>query len=193
VLRRLGLGVLIGLALTGPARAQVIAEPPPPPFPDPKKFAHGLFASGELGALVFLGHAGKYAGPGPIFGVRFGYDLFRWLAIEARVAGSSSDAKLPPPVVGQSVQTYLLKLQIRRVGLFAEGGAGVAEVSSNILDLVGITEGHRISLAVTAGAGVDYHTLNRHFSVGLGADYVWMESFAQSSAITTDVYLRYTR
>jgi hypothetical protein len=199
VLRCLVVALVLCSALARPARAQVLSEPPPPPFPDPKKFARGLFVSGELGALVFLGKAGRFAGPGPIFGVRVGYDLARWLALEARVVGSSSDATLPPPTIGQSVQTYLqtaevrLSLQLRRVGLFAEGGAGVAEVSSNILDAVGITEEHRASLAVIAGLGVDYHTLNRHFSVGVGADYLWLANFAKSSALTVDVYLRYTR
>ena len=190
---------VVALAISAPARAQVISEPAPPAFPDPKKFARGLFASGELGALVFLGRAGKFAGPGPIFGVRLGYDLFRWLALEARVIGSSSDATLPPPTVGQSFQTYVeaadarLSLQLRRFGLFAAGGAGVAEISSNVLDAVGVTGGARVSLAVTAGAGLDYHTLNRHFSLGLGADYLWLANFGKSHALTAEVYLRYTR
>jgi hypothetical protein len=50
-----------------------------------------------------------------------------------------------------------------------------------------------VSLAVTAGAGLDYHTLNRHFSAGVGADYLWLANFSQTNALTVDVYLRYTR
>lgn len=181
------------------AEAQVIAEPAPPPWPDPKKFAKGPFASGEIGAWVYLARAGKYSEPGVAFGVRLGYDLFRWLDVQAHVIGASSDANLPPPTVGQSFQTYLyagevrLKLQIHRFQLFAEGGAALAQLSSNVLEQVGVTHGLVFTFAVVAGGGLDYHTLNRHFSVGLGADYVWLSTFTGGHALSFDVYLRYTR
>ena len=181
------------------AEAQVIAEPAPPPWPDPNKFAKGPFASGEVGTLVFLGPIGKYAEPGVAFGVRLGYDLFRWLDVQAHVMGASSDTKLPPPTVGQSFQTYLyagevrLKLQIHRIQLFAEGGAALAQVSNNVLQAVGITRNSEFTFAVIAGGGLDYHTLNRHFSVGLGADYVWLSQFTGGHGLSIDAYLRYTR
>jgi hypothetical protein len=186
--------------LAGPrASAQVIAEPAPPPFPDPKKFAKGFFAQGELGALVFLGRAYRYAGAGPQFGVRLGYDLFRFFAIEAHVLAASADANLPPPTVSQSFQTYVytgevrLKVQIRRFALFAEGGAGLGQLSNNILDQVKISQGGSLtSLAIVGGAGLDYHTLNRHFSLGIGSDFLWLQSFASTSALTAQAYLRYT-
>ena len=187
------------LAMAARAEAQVIAEPAPPPWPDPKKFAKGPFASGEVGTLVFLGPIGKYAKPGVAFGVRLGYDLFRWLDVQAHVMGASSDANLPPPTVGQSFQTYLyagevrLKLQLRRYQLFAEGGAALGELSTNVLQQVGITRGSEFSFAVVAGGGLDYHTLNRHFSVGLGGDYVWLAQFTGAHSLSLDVYLRYTR
>jgi hypothetical protein len=202
VIRRLIIAVALGgalLALGRQARAQVIAEPAPPPWPDPKKFAKGPFASGELGALVYVGRSGKYAGPGPAFGVRLGYDLFRWLALQAHVMGASAEATLPAPTAGQSFQTLLyagearLSVAIRRFALFAEGGAAAAQIASNVLDSVNVTQGNRLSFAVVAGGGLDYHTLNRHFSVGVGLDYVWMQAFNSSSALSIDAYLRYTR
>lgn len=204
-MRSFGLALLLALGMTmlppttRPARAQVIAEPAPPPWPDPKKFAKGPFASGEVGALVYVAKAGRYAAPGVAFGVRLGYDLFRWLDVQAHVLAASSDATTPPPTFGQSFQTYVyagevrLKLQLRRFQLFAEGGAGLGQVSSNVLDEVGVTHGSHFTLAVAAGGGLDYHTLNRHFSVGLGADYLWMQAFTGGHAISADVYLRYTR
>ena len=204
---RLGLALCFALGMTTvaatarTAHAQVIAEPAPPPFPDPKKFAKGPFASGEIGAIAYLGRASKFAAPGVAFGVRLGYDLLRWLDVQAHVMGGSEDATLPPPQVGQSFQTYLyagevrLKLQIHRFQLFAEGGAGLAQLSSNVLAGigVGVQRDSTFSFAVDAGGGLDYHTLNRHFSVGLGADYVWMASFNGGHALSADVYLRYTR
>lgn len=188
---------LVG-GLAAPSRAQVIAEPAPPPFPDPKKFAKGFFAAGEVGALVFLGRAGRYAQPGPVVGVKLGWDLFRWLALQAHVAGASSDANLPPPTVGQTFQTYLflaearLSLRLRRFALFGEGGGGAGLLSTNVLQQVGVTHGGLSTVAVVGGGGVDYHTLNRHFSVGVVVDYVWLANFTNAHALALDGYLRYT-
>jgi hypothetical protein len=193
------LGMMMQVSTEQRADAQVIAEPAPPPWPDPKKFAKGPFASGEIGTLAFLGYAGHQTHPGVAFGVRLGYDLFRWLDVQAHVLGSSNDANLPPPTLGQSFQTYLYagevrgKIQIHRFQLFAEGGAALAQASSNVLDLVGVTHGSHFTFAVVAGGGLDYHTLNRHFSVGLGADYVWFSQWTSAHGISADVYLRYTR
>jgi len=194
----LTLALLVSWAAAPAASAQVIAEPAPPKFPDPKKFAKGFFATGEIGALVYLGRTGENVSAGPTFGVRLGYDILRWLGVQLHVAGASSEATLPQPTVGQSLQTYLylgevrLKVQIRRFGLFAEGGAGLGQLSSNILDQVAITSGSPFSLAVIAGGGLDYHTLNRHFSFGLGVDYLWLQAFDSTSALTATAYLRYT-
>jgi Outer membrane protein beta-barrel domain len=194
--------LLLWLALPAlvpsPARAQVVTEPAPPPWPDPKKFAKGFFASGEIGALVFFGRAGRYSSAGPIFGVRIGYDIFRWLDVQTHITGSSHDAETPPPTFGQSFQTLMyngevrLKLQLRRFQIFAEGGAGLGQITSNVLDQVGVTDGNQFTLVVIAGLGLDYHTLNRHFSVGLGADYLFLNDWHQTSSLTAQAYLRYT-
>jgi hypothetical protein len=194
----LALGIL-QLSTAQRAQAQVIAEPAPPPWPDPKKFAKGPFASGEVGALVYLANSGKYASPGVAFGVRLGYDIFRWLAVQVHVLGGSNDATLPPPTINQAFQTYVyaaearFKVQIHRFALFAEGGAAFAQVSSNVLDEVGVTHGSHFTAAALGGGGLDYHTLNRHFSVGLGADYLWLQSFTGGHALSLAAYLRYTR
>jgi hypothetical protein len=181
------------------ARAQVIGEPPPPPRADSKHYARGVFASGELGAVALLGRPSRYAGPGPAFGVRVGYDIVRFLALQLHAFGASLDATTPPPTSGQSFQTYLytgelrLSLPLGRFSIFFEGGAGLAQVSSNVLDSVGVTRGHTFSLAALGGAGLDYHTLNRHFSFGLGADFFWLQAFSNAPGLLVDAYLRYTK
>jgi hypothetical protein len=184
----------------GVAHAQVISEQAPPSFPDPKKFSRGFYAEGDLGALAFAGgNAGKYAGAGPAFGVRLGYDILRFLSVQAHIMGSSAQTRLPGPVEGQSFQTLIYgaeahgQVQIRRVGLFAEAGAACAQIPSNVLDAAGITDGHHFSLTVVAGGGIDYHTLNRHFSFGAGADYLWLANFGKSNAIAAHAFLKYTR
>ena len=197
--RLLALAIFAAAAPLGSiASAQVIAEQAPPRFPDPKKFARGFYAQGELGALTYLGHAGKYAGPGVAFGVRLGYDVLRWLSLQAHVMGASAEATQLGPNEGQSFQTLVYggeahaQVQIRRVGLYAEAGAACAQIASNVLDNAGVTDGHRFSLAVVAGGGIDYHTLNRHFSFGVGADYLWLVNFDKSSAIAAQAFLKYT-
>jgi fermentation-respiration switch protein FrsA (DUF1100 family) len=186
-------------SLGGRVRAQVIAEQAPPPFPDAKKFARGFYATGELGALAYVGgNAGKYAGPGAAFGLRLGYDIFRWLSVQAHIMGAAAESRLPGPSDNQSYQTLIYgaeargQVQIRRVGLYAEAGAAAAQIASNVLDAAGVTAGHRFSLAVVAGGGIDYHTLNRHFSFGAGADYLWLADFNKSSAISATAFFKYT-
>ena len=183
--------------LTTLARAQVLTEAKPPPWPDPKHFARGFYASGELGALVFLGRIGKYASAGPALGLRVGYDFLRYIGVEGRFLGSLSDAETPAPRLGQSFGTYyyggdvVFSLPIRKVRLFLEGGGGGTTLSSNILAHTGVTHDHKTSFAITGGTGIDYHTLNRHFSVGLDVDYYWLGTFANSHALTATAYLRY--
>ena len=57
-----------------PARAQVTSEPSAVVFPDPAKFATGLYTEGEFGGLWFNGPAGNDIGVGFAVGARVGYD-----------------------------------------------------------------------------------------------------------------------
>ena len=200
---RLALLLALGMTMMSMARAGGARRSSPSPrrrrSPIRRSSPRGPSPRASSAPLVFLGKAGRYADPGVAFGVRLGYDLFRWLDVQAHVMGESSNASTPPPQLGQSFQTYLyagevrLKLQLHRFQLFAEGGAGLGQLSSNVLDQVGVTHGSRFSVAIVGGAGLDYHTLNRHFSVGLGADYVWLAAFTGGHALSLDAYLRYTR
>jgi hypothetical protein len=106
----------------------------------------------------------------------------------------------PPPASDQTLQTYLyeaelrFKLQVRRFGLFAQAGAGLGQLSTNLLDLFTVTGGRLFSAALVAGGGLDYHTLNRHFSFGLNSEYVWLAQMGPggSHGLTINGYLRYT-
>lgn len=192
--------LVLGLCCVAPAaEAQVIGEPPPPPRADAKHYSRGVFASGEVGALALLGRPSRFASPGPAFGVRIGYDILRVLALQLHGVGASLDATTPPPTSGQAFQTYLYTAELRvslplgRISIFFEGGGGLAQVSSNVLDGVGVTRGNTFSPAAIGGAGLDYHTLNRHFSFGLGSDFFWLQAFSNAPGLLVDAYLRYTR
>src|SRR5580692_11566452 len=90
------------------ARAQVTAEPSAVVFPDPAKFAHGLYTEGEVGSVAFFGHAGGDVSPGFAVGARVGYDLLRWLAVQAHLLGSTHQLSGDNPLSGQLLQTYQL-------------------------------------------------------------------------------------
>ena len=94
---------LLGAA---PARAQVTSEPSAVVFPDPEKFAHGLYTEGEFGGLWFNGPAGNAVGAGFAVGARVGYDIFRFFALQAHLVGSTHQTQGDTPVAGQLLQMY---------------------------------------------------------------------------------------
>jgi hypothetical protein len=180
------------------ARAQVTDVPNPAIFPDPAKFARGVFTEGEIGAVVFLGSAHSWIGTGVALGGRVGYDLTRWLAVQGHAIGSTHETKFEGlPQAGQIIQLYQgtveLKATIRIVqtSIFLEGGGGVARLSTNLLETVGGST-QRNGLTAGGGAGVDYHSLSRHFSLGLRGGYFWLRDIKSSAQLTFTTYLRYT-
>jgi hypothetical protein len=184
--------------LSGPsARAQVTAEPSAVVFPDPAKFAHGLYTEGEVGAVAFFGRAGDDIAPGFAVGARVGYDLVRWLAVQAHFLGSTHEIRGDSPQAGQLLQTYQaiaeakLTLRFGQTSAFAEGGAGLERLSTNILYTLMI-ERYRIGFTAGGGAGFDYHSLSRHFSIGVRGDYFWLREISGSQDLMATTYLRYT-
>jgi hypothetical protein len=159
----------------------------------------GWFAEGGLGAVAFLPKASKDAAIGPAMNVRVGRDLFSWLSIGIDLAASSHEATVPPPPEGEWFQLYRgcadarLAGSFDRLGLFVEGGAGLGMISSNVLGRVMLTDpGQRFSLALQAGAGVEYQLENRHYAVGLAADGFLLPQFHAIRAVDSRLYLRYT-
>ena len=159
----------------------------------------GWFAEGGLGAVAFLPKASNDARLGPALDVRLGRDLFAWLSIGISLAASSHEATVPPPPEGEWFQLYRGGGDLRvggrfdRLALFAEGGAGAAMISSNVLGKVMITDpGERFSILFQAGAGAEYQLENRHYAVGLAADGFLLPQFDAIRAIDSRLYLRYT-
>ena len=114
-------------------------------------------------------------------------------------AASTHEATTPPPPTWQFFQLYRGGLDGRlggrfeRIALFLEGGAGIAMISSNVLEAVKITDpGERFSITFHGGAGIEYQLENRHYAVGLGVDAFLIPQFANMKAIDSRLYLRYT-
>lgn len=173
---------------------------------DARPASQGWYAEGGLGAVAFLPKTSKDAAVGPSLGFRIGRDLFSFLSLGIQLGASSHEATVPAPPEGEWFQLYRAAADARiggridRIALFIEGGAGAAMISSNILGKMGveITEpDEEFTLIIQAGAGLEYQLENRHYALGLAADWFMMPQFkppsgAPASAIDTRLYLRYT-
>jgi hypothetical protein len=190
---------LLLLLPAGAAFAQVTSEPESP-HPDPSKFARGLYGEAEVGTLIFIGDAGGPLGAGAGIGARLGYDLFRWVALQVHLFGSTHTTDFPGmPQSGQLLQLYQgtveLKLTLRhkQVAAALMGGGGLARLSSNLLGTTGLTEPDvQNSLALLGGLAADYHTLSRHFSFGVAGTFARFARLHTTGAIAATAYVRYT-
>jgi Outer membrane protein beta-barrel domain len=190
--------LLTSSTLASRARAQVTKEPDAAVFPDPNKFAHGLYTEGEVGAVSFFGPAHDAIGTGFAIGTRVGYDVTRWLAFQAHGLGSTHLTKDDGrPLGDQLLQTYQgtlegkLTWRFGQLSIFGEGGLGVARLSTNLLNELMLAR-YRTGFTAGGGGGLDYHSLSRHFSIGLRGEYYWLRDVSGSEDLIVTTYLRYT-
>lgn len=184
--------VLVLVALLVPSLAAAQARMGKP--------SHGLYAELDAGATSFIGETQRYAALGPTFGIRAGKDLTRWFALGAVLTSSTHEATVPPPPEDEYFQLYRGGAELRftarigRAALFAEGGASLAYINTNILERVDVTApDERWSLVWTGGAGFAWYTRNRHFSLGVAGEWAMYTSYESTMAVGGRVYLRYTK
>ena len=172
---------------------------PANPYPEPSKFARGLYVDAEAGAALFLGEA-QGIRPGAAMGVRFGYDLFRWAAVQLHGFGSSHATSFPGlPQTAQMLQllqgTAELKLSVplRQWAISAVAGGGMGRFSTNLLGTTNLAPpGARLTPLYGGGLGVDYHTASRHFSFGLHTGFSRLTRIRTTGVVASTLYLRYT-
>jgi hypothetical protein len=159
----------------------------------------GFYSEAGIGAAGYLGDARGYGAIGPSLAIRLGYDLFSWFSIGIHVAASSHEATVPPPPDGEWFQLYRgfadgrLGGRVGRIAFFVEGGAGIAYISSNVLQKVAILDpGERYGIAFTGGGGVEYQLENRHYGIGVAGDYWLIGDFSALQGVEARLYLRYT-
>lgn len=159
----------------------------------------GPYAELGFGATGFLGTAAEYGALGPSAALRVGYDVFSFLSLGGRLELDSHQATVPPPPGGQYFQLYHAAVEVRlaarvgALGLFAEGGLGAALVSTNILAKVALTEpDETLSPVVSAGGGLEYQLMNRHYALGLAGLWSLLPGFESTQAVSGRAYLRYT-
>jgi hypothetical protein len=165
--------------------------------------SRGIYAEGGFGATRFLGRGRLYSSTGPTMDIRAGYDLWSWLSLGIHLGASSHEATVPPPPEGEWYQLYQggadgrMGFRVKGVGFFAEGGLGLAYISSNVLGKVMITDpGERFSPVFRAGGGFEYQIENRHYGFGIAGDWTLLPKFGSTldplSSVGVRVYLRYT-
>lgn len=159
----------------------------------------GWVTEAGAGATAIIGPNADYTAIGPGFHLRIGYDLFPWFTVGGHLGASTHEATVPPPPEGEYYQLYnagadgRLSVSTGRFGLFADGGIGLAHISSNILGKVGILDpGERFTLQFEAGGGIEYQLQNRHYAFGLAGQWFMLPEFDASQGVTTRLYLRYT-
>lgn len=164
---------------------------------DARPASTGFYAEGGLGAVAFVPK--RNAALGPSMNIRIGRDLFSWLSLGVVIAGSSHEATVPPPPEDEWFQLYRGAADLRIGGLagsvafFAEGGLGLAIMSSNVLEKVMIIEpGEWYSVMFQAGGGLEYQLENRHYALGAAVDVTVIPQFDNIKTIDSRIYLRYT-
>jgi hypothetical protein len=159
-----------------------------------------LYAEADLGTTMFIGTAADHAALGPAFGGKLGIGIFSWLSLGGQVSGSAHEATVPTPSVGQYFQLYRAAGELRlrgtiwKLGFYAEGSAGWAWISTNILDTTGITlPAKHNSLSYGAGGGIEYLTENPRYAIGLGGAWATCNELPDVQTVSVRLYLRYTR
>lgn len=159
----------------------------------------GFFTEAGIGGTGFVGRKDRHTVPGPSLELRIGYDLLSWFSVGARLSGASHEADVPPPPEGEYFQVYTahgegrLGFRVGAVGLFAEGGAGVSMISSNILEKVNATDpGERFTLSFGGGGGIEYQLVNRHHAFGMAGSFTMYPEFSRMKVVSGRLYFRYT-
>lgn len=187
-----------GPADTGEVGVVERPEKDPTVFPDPKKFSRGFFVEGGLGPGVPIGPTADVLSVGVSFGVRTGYEIRRWVALQLHANGVLSrydDGVLRRELLQQFAYTGELRfaVPIRRFLIAAQGGAGMYQLTNNLLQVAGIADDNRrIGLAWDASLAFDVHSLNRHFSGGLVATFIGMPALQNSGMLVIHLVMRYT-
>jgi len=137
-------------------------------------YAHGIFVEGWLGARTFRGGLGKVSAPGLYANIGVGLEILPWLMVRAAVEGSIHGTNAPPPpsptvfeVIGALVELRLQANVSSRFALWLAGEGGLVYASGDILRVYGFDQSGDIGLAYGGTAGLDWHMVNRHHSIGL--------------------------
>lgn len=173
-------------------------EADPTVFPDPRKFSRGFFGEAGVGPLIPIGPTADVLHTGFSVAGRMGYEIRRWIALQVHATGSVSkydDGVLTDELLQQYFYTGELRfgIPIRRFLIALQGGAGLYQLSSNLLQVAGVADSsRRYGFAYDGSVALDFHSLAKHFSGGVVATYVGVPDLGHAGSLGIQVYLRYT-
>jgi hypothetical protein len=146
------------------------ADAPPPP---PRK--RGFVIESSIGVLGQLGHLKNITPNAPWFGLRFGYEPFRFLMVFAEAdlfVASTSYAHQPPPPRSFVFWNFGggLRFTIKptdRVGLYLQASLGGGRATEDVLELYGYEHAEELGLYQSAELGVEWYQINPHLALAL--------------------------
>lgn len=151
--------------------ASEAAEAPPLP---PRH--HGVLVESGIAMVGHLGPLKNISPVSPAFSLKLGFEPFSFLLVfaegELSIANTSYAQPPPPP---RSYRTYAfgggarLTLPLGELfGAFAEGSAGLARVSEDVLAIYGYSDAHELNPYFGGRVGLEWYPVNPHLALGLG-------------------------
>ncbi len=137
-------------------------------------YAHGLYIEGYVGGRGFVGGVGRVSSPGPMLGLRVGYEVLDWLYVGVLTEASIHETRAPAPPARQVFELLDamadVRLQVNPTAEFAmwiAGQVGVLAASTDVLALYGQPDASTVGLVYGGELGIDGHFHTRHLSLGL--------------------------
>lgn len=186
-----------------PTRLDVERLPPEAIAVKRDMYAHGFFLDSGVGGRGFAGALGRLSLPGMFARVAIGYEFTDWLLLTAGVELSLHETSAPAPPNPANFELInpvaQLRLQLPLSARFAPwlaGEAGIGWVPGNLLSGYGVNDAGKVGLNYGGSVGVDWHMLNRHYSLGLLAGARLYPNLAglnneATLGIHSAVYLKY--
>ncbi|MFO7180050.1 MAG: hypothetical protein DIU78_015235 [Pseudomonadota bacterium] len=170
-----------GVDVSEAALPEGLEAPPPPPR------YHGVLVEAGLGALGHLGPMNDISPMAPWLFLRVGVEPLSWLAIfaEGELAFSTTRRASPPPPP-RTYRIYGLGAGIRATvplstgfGIYAEGSAGLAKVSDDVLEVYGFENATDPNLYFGGRLGLEWYPANPHVAIGIAGG---LRSYGQGLA-----------
>jgi hypothetical protein len=145
-----------------------LAPPPPPRH-------KGFVVESSIGAFGQLGDMKHISPIAPWFRLQFGFEPLRFLMVFAEgdlVISNTSYAHPPPPARTYSLWGFGAGLRgtlkaSERIGLYAQGSVGGAEVSDDVLGIYGYPNADAFHLYVAGELGVEWYQVSPHLALAL--------------------------
>jgi hypothetical protein len=153
-----------------PAAESLTPAPDEAPPPPPRR--HGLTVESGVGAMMHLGPLRNISPTSPRFQLKVGFEPLKWLMAFAETDltfSNTSYAHPPPPprtyhLFGFGAGLRFTLAFAERFGAYLEGSAGLAEVSSDVLEVYGYSHATQLKPYFGGLMGFDWYPLNPRFA-----------------------------